>query len=595
MHNPQDETNKLILALLLTMGILVVSSFLLPSPPMTPPPSEEARQTPQVSEELAPTRPAVQLSAEDVLKRAPRVRIQTPRLEGSINLQGARVDDLVLLDYHQTVEGDNPVRLLSPANTTNPFFGEVGWLAANGENSVPTRKTVWQASNGALTPTSPVTLSWDNGLGLTFKIRYEIDENYVLTATQSVENTSGREVILYPYARLREGNVAPGADRLVHEGPIGYAGGELRDPEFSDLEDGKAITYQSTGGWFGMTRPYWAAAFIPDQSAEVRSQFRLDSKITGNAYQMDYTLPPQMVSSGSTSSTRTRLFAGPKVLDMLQDYESEFDVTHFDMLVDFGWFYFLTKPFLSALTWLYDLVGNLGIGILILTVMIKLVLFPLTYKSVRAMNRMKDLQPRMKEIKEKYKDDTQRFQKEMMALYKKEKVNPAAGCLPILLQIPVFFSIYKVLNVSIEMRHAPFYGWINDLSAPDPTSILNLFGALPWGAPETGILSLISVGIWPIIMGLTMYVQMQMNPTPPDAMQAKMMKVLPLIFTFVLAHFPAGLVIYWSWNNFLSIFQQAGIRHLNRKHTAKEEAKKSTKKEVAPPPNKKSKKGKRKS
>jgi YidC/Oxa1 family membrane protein insertase len=505
-----------------------------------------------------PTLPSATASREAAVAATERLPIDTPQLRGSINLEGGRIDDLTLKKYRVAVEKDSAnVTLLSPSGSPAPnrtFFAQHGWLAAGGIK-VPTPETKWTAeSSGPLTPDNPVALAWDNGEGLVFRRVISVDENYMFSITQKVENNTGETVRLFPYGLIaRHGVPDTRGFWILHEGPIGVLGeAGLEEFSYSGLaDDGEPSSYSATGGWMGITDKYWAAVLVPPQDAAYKAQFFEDKKRPGEQFQTDYLLPEVQIAPGGGGEVTTRLFAGAKESGLIDGYEETFGIQQFELLIDWGWFHFITKPLFIALDFFYKLIGNFGVAILIVTVLIKLVFFPLANKSYVSMSKMKKLQPEMMKLRERYADDKMRQQQELMALYKKEKVNPMSGCLPILIQIPVFFALYKVLFVTIEMRHAPFFGWVQDLSAPDPTSIFNLFGLLPFGVPD-----FLQIGIWPIIMGISMFVQMRLNPMPGDPIQQKIFTWMPVFFTFILATFPAGLVIYWTWNNVLTIAQQ---------------------------------------
>ncbi|KAA5606675.1 membrane protein insertase YidC [Roseospira marina] len=487
-----------------------------------------------------------------------RVAIDTPRVHGSIRLRGARLDDLTLPTYREELDPNSPpIHLFSPAGSVDPYYAEFGWVAAatpaGVSQPVPGPETQWQASGDTLHVNEPITLTWDNGQGLRFVRTVAIDENYMFTMTQRVENTGGEPVTLYPYGLVsRTDRPKTTGIWILHEGPLGVFDGTLKEVNYKDLEEDEPTVEQtSTGGWIGITDKYWLAALAYDQQAEATTRFTRRMVEGRERFQVDYRLPGETVAPGSSVETTNRLFAGAKKVQLLDGYEEKYGITNFDLAIDFGWFYFMTKPFFYGLLWLEDVLGNFGLAILGFTVLIKLAFFPLANKSYKSMTKMKMLQPEMKKLQERFKDDRQRMSQELMMLYKREKASPVSGCLPILIQIPVFFSLYKVLFVSIEMRHAPFYGWIHDLSAPDPTNVFTLFGLIPWDTP-----AFLAIGIWPLIMGVTMFLQQKLNPAPPDPTQARIMMFLPIMFTFMLAHFPAGLVIYWTWNNLLSMAQQ---------------------------------------
>ncbi len=496
-----------------------------------------------------------------LLAESPRVVIATPRLKGSIALKGARLDNLVLADYRETVDPKSPkIILLTPPGMTDAYYAEFGWVAGGSGVKLPDADTLWRADRTNLTPQTPVTLSWDNGAGLTFLRTYAVDDEYMLQITQKVENNGSAPVTLFPYGLVsRSGNPPTTSYYILTEGPLCVFNGVLHDGSFLDhakIKYGDLVKAPfadtTTGGWLGFTDKYWLVVLIPDQKVAIRGRF--SDTVTGgrNKYQADYvTTAGLTVEPGQSAQASSRMFAGPKEVHLLDRYEEKDGIVRLSYAIDWGWYWFFTKPIFYLLDYLNKLVGNFGIAILLLTVIIKGLFFPLANKSYRSMSKLKKLQPEMVKIRERFKDDRERMNKEMMELYKREKANPASGCLPMVIQIPVFFSLYKVLFVTIEMRQAPFYGWIHDLSVPDPSTVFNLFGLIPWMPPP-----FLMIGVWPLIMGLTMWAQQKLNPAPADPVQAKMFMVLPVVFTFMLARFPSGLVIYWAWNNCLSILQQ---------------------------------------
>ncbi|MHC5654755.1 membrane protein insertase YidC [Stappia sp. ICDLI1TA098] len=495
------------------------------------------------------------LTRDAALAQDPRIAIETPSLKGSINLVGGRIDDLRLKDYRETVDPTSPtIILFSPRKAPDAYFAEFGFATADGATAaVPDATTQWQAPEGAtLTPETPVTLSWDNGQGLVFERQIAIDENYMFTIDQKVINSTGAAIQLYPYGLIdRFGTPKTAGFYILHEGLIGVLGDAgLKEVDYSDLKkEGPQRPDAVTGGWLGITDKYWASTLIPAGDAKFQPEFAYSTAT--DSYRASYLGDPISVPAGGSNKTTSHLFAGAKETKQLNAYSEDLGIKQFDLLIDWGWFYFFTKPMFFVIDWLFHMVGNFGVAILLVTMMVKLLFFPLANKSYVSMSKMKLVQPQMTELRERYKDDRQKQQQALMELYKKEKINPLAGCLPVVIQIPVFFSLYKVLFVTIEMRHAPFFGWIQDLSAPDPTSIFNLFGLIPWDPPH-----MLMLGIWPLIMGVTMFVQMKMNPAPPDPTQQMIFTWMPVLFTFMLASFPAGLVIYWAWNNSLSIAQQ---------------------------------------
>ena len=489
-----------------------------------------------------------------------RLVIDGPLIAGSISTMGARLDDIVLTSYSETQEeGSPPIKLLLPFDSEQPYFAEFGWVAdGTSDIALPQADTIWNATSSTATPSSPLVLKWDNGDGFIFQREIRIGQDYMITVTDSVSSTAQTAVTLNSYSLIRR-HGTPSTDGLyiLHEGPLGVFDSTLNEEDYDSLQDagsgGLSYSPQEAGGWVGITDKYWLAALIPDQSNLHSFGMRYLAG-QGDRYQTDILGAGQTLAPGQTISTTTSLFAGAKKVTLLDKYADELGIKNFDLAIDFGWFYFLTKPFFYAINWLYGMLGNFGLAIIAFTGLMRLVLFPLANKSYRSMGKMRELSPKIKKMREDFGDDRAKLNQEMMALYKTEKVNPAAGCLPILLQIPIFFALYKVLYVSLEMRHAPFYGWINDLSAVDPTSIFNLFGLLPYSVDM--LPSFLAIGIWPILMGISMAIQMRLNPPPPDPIQAKIFQYMPIFFTFLLAGFPAGLVIYWTSNNVLSITQQ---------------------------------------
>jgi YidC/Oxa1 family membrane protein insertase len=537
----------------------------------TPAPSANAPPTLQSGS-------ATSVSREAAIAASPRVQVDTPRLAGSISLKGGRIDDLSLVQFRETVDpASPPIVLYSPSGTEAPYYAEFGWVAASGSSGkMPDQNTMWQQDGtGSLTPSHPVTLKYDNGDGLTFRRTLAVDDRYLFTIKDEVTNVGNAPVTLYPFALIsRHGTPKTSGYYILHEGLIGYLGDQgLQEYTYKKIDDATKVEFKVTNGWLGITDKYWASALLPDTNA--RLQARYSSNLVNNTrtYQTDYLQDPQTIAIGGTGSTNTRLFAGAKEASVVginfpvfgpAGYNKQLDLNHFDLLIDWGMFYFITKPMFLALDFFYNFFGNFGISILLVTVLVKLIFFPLANKSYASMAKMKSVQPQLAALKERYPDDKVKQQQEMMEIYKKEKINPIAGCLPVALQIPVFFSLYKVLFVTIEMRHAPFYGWIKDLSAPDPTNLFNLFGLLHFDPTQVPLLGhYLALGVWPIIMGITMWFQFKLNPTPPDPTQQMIFGWMPLIFTFMLSGFPAGLVIYWAWNNLLSVLQQSLIMRRN--------------------------------
>jgi YidC/Oxa1 family membrane protein insertase len=542
-----------------------------PAPGSAPAPGTIAQPgAPQAPGQAAP--PAQTQTREAVLAAGPRVQVDTPRLKGSIALKGARIDDLALIQYRETVDPKSPpIELLSPSGTDHPFYAEFGWVRGPGVTAkVPDAETVWrQEGSGALTAGKPITLTYDNGEGLEFRRIIAVDDKYLFHARDEVVNKGTAPVTLFPYALVsRHGTPETSGYYILHEGLIGVLGAQgLQEETYKKIEEKKTESWKVTNAWLGFTDKYWAATLLPDSNASLQARFSSGMAGTTKTYQTDYLLDPQTIAPGATGSADMRLFAGAKEVATIDAYDKALGLNRFELLIDWGWFYFITKPMFKVIDFFYHLVGNFGLAILIVTVLVKILFFPLANKSYASMAKMKAVQPEMANIRERYADDKMKQQTALMELYKKEKINPLAGCLPIVIQIPVFFSLYKVLFVTIEMRQAPFFGWIRDLSAPDPSNIFNLFGLIPYDPTLLPVFGhFLHLGFWPIIMGITMFFQMKLNPAPPDPTQKMIFDWMPLIFTFMLAGFSAGLVIYWAWNNTLSVLQQSVIMN---KHGAK--------------------------
>ncbi len=508
------------------------------------------------------------------LGTAARVPIHTPKLKGSLSLQGARIDDLYLTDYKETLDKNStPVELFRPQGMEHAYFAQFGWSGPNVAGGVPGPNTPWTLTKGAtLTPTTPVELTWDNGQGLRFTRVIAIDDQYVFTVTDTVANLSGQPITIAPYGRVeRQGVPADlGKQMILHEGAIGTFGANgkfaTEQVKYKDWAKKPRIENQSTGGWLGITDKYWMAALIPDQKETIEGRFAVRDPEGLNVHEAAMLGATRTIQPGRQIEETQRLFAGAKRNEILAGYEESLDLPRFVYAIDWGMFWFLTRPIFMIVEFFYGVLGNFGLAILALTVVVKLIMFPLANKSYESLSKMRTLQPKMEELKKKFKDDPQKQQQETMALYQREKINPLAGCLPILVQIPVFYALYKVLFVTIEMRHAPFFGWIRDLSARDPSTVWNLFGAIPWDPatlPLVGSLlnGPLHLGVLPIVYGLTMWLQQSMNPPAQDPMQRQIFAFLPFVFTFIMAPFAAGLLIYWAWNNILSIAQQYVIMH----------------------------------
>ncbi len=528
-----------------------------------PPPSVNA--PPQGGVTPTTQAPEAPLTRAEVLARSPRIKIDTPALAGSIALRGGRIDDVSLKGYRETIEPNSPIiTLLSPPGAPNPFYADAGFVSGTGGTAVvPRSDTLWTADGDTLSTQTPVTLSYDNGQGLKFQRRIAVDDRYMFTITDSVSNTGTAAQTLYPYALVaRTGTPVTSGYAVLHEGFVGVVGDSgVQELTYSGIEkEPKAQkTLKGQGGWLGFTDKYWAAVVIPDQATGEEDTFSARGT-TLKTYQTDSLGEAKIVPPGGNAEVTTRIFAGAKEKSTLDAYQATLGIKKFDLLIDWGYFYFITKPMFDLLDFIYRYVGNFGVAILCITVLVKAVFFPLANRSYLSMAKMKAMQPQLALLKERYPDDKVKQQQEMMQIYKREKINPVAGCLPMVIQIPVFFALYKVIFITIEMRQAPFFGWIHDLSQPDPTNVFNLFGLLPFDPTHLPVFGhFLAIGIWPIVMGLSMFFQMKMNPTPPDPVQKQLFTYMPVIFTFMLGTFPSGLVIYWTWNNTLSVLQQSLI------------------------------------
>ena len=569
------ENRNLIMAVALSMIVLLGWQIFVIQPEMEKEAAEQERigaqmaqsattanDTGQPSASAASGTPAIitNTAPAKAVDTAKRIVIDAPLVRGSFSVRGARLDDVILTSYNETLdENSENIHFLKKISSDTPFFAEFGWSSSDSGQAMPSADSLWSADRDVLSPAAPVTLTWDNGQGLRFTRRISINDDYLFVFEDSVTSTLPGDITLYPYGLVRRhGTPATTGMYILHEGPLGVFDETLNEEDYDDLRDAGAdgikITPETAGGWVGITDKYWLAALLPTQAKNYNFGFQ---SLAGNAdrYQVDFIDPNGLLlAAGGAITSESRLFAGAKKVALLDYYAEQLNIPNFDLAIDFGWFYFLTKPFFYAINWLFGLFGNFGVAVLAFTVLVKLAFFPLANKSYRSMAKMRLLAPKLKTLRERFGEDRQKLNQEMMALYKADQVNPAAGCLPVLLQIPVFFALYKVLFVTIEMRHAPFFGWITDLSAPDPTSIFNMFGLLPYSV--SFLPPFLQLGIWPILMGISMFLQMRLNPAPPDPIQAKVFQFMPIFFTFLLATFPAGLVIYWTWNNLLSMAQQ---------------------------------------
>lgn len=544
-----NDQKNLLLAIVASLLILLIFQYFFPNKPEV-----KTQINNNIIENSENTIQNKIFDREDVVADDNRVFIsKESRLKGSISLRGARFDDVILKDYNDSLsEKSELVTIFSPRETSSPYFAEFGWVAKNNNVDVPISDTLWKIKNGKeLDVNNPITLEWVSPDGFIFTRTISVDENYMFSIEQKVKNNSKKTQSFIPYGRInRSGTPKTSGFYILHEGPIAVLNERLIEIDYDDLLDEKSTRNISNGGWLGITDKYWLAAIIPDQKSTIEAGFKATAN-NGVRYQAEYNSSSLEVKPNQEVAIKSNLFVGAKEVDLLDYYSESLSLSMFDRAVDFGWFYIITKPLFQILHWFSGIFGNVGLSILALTVLIRIGLFPLANKSFKSMSRMKVLTPKIQEIRERYKNDKLKMQQEIMLMYRNEKVNPLSGCLPILIQIPIFFALYKVLFVTLETRHAPFFGWIKDLSAPDPTTIFNLFGLLSFTPP-----SFLLIGVWPILMALTMFLQTKLNPSPPDPLQAKIMTYLPVVFLFLFATFPAGLVIYWTWNNVLSIGQQ---------------------------------------
>jgi YidC/Oxa1 family membrane protein insertase len=489
------------------------------------------------------------VTREQSINSVKRIKIENDNIIGSISLEGAIIDDVSFKKHKQNLKDKKNVEFLNPRQSINGYFIETGWTSINNKIKVPSINSKWNViGNNVLTQNKPVILSWKNGDGIVFEKKIELDEKYLFKISQKISNNTSNIIELYPYAQITRNKVPDDIQNfyISHEGFIGVFDEELKEDDYDDVEE-KKITREANKGWLGITDKYWMTALVPKQGESFKSSF-----LYKEVFKANYILNnPTTIQPSSSNSSEVRLFVAAKEVDTIDAYAANQNIEKLDLVIDWGWFYFFTKPLFFVIDYLFKLSGNFGIAIVLITIGIRLLFFPLANYSFRSMAKMKALQPEMVRLKEVHKEDKMKLQQEMMALYKKEKVNPASGCLPVLIQIPFFFAIYKMLFISLEMRHQPFFGWIKDLSAQDPTSLFNAFGLIPWDPP-----SFLIIGIWPILMGASMWVQQKLNPAPADPIQAKIFAFFPLFLTIILASFPSGLVVYWTVNNILTIAQQ---------------------------------------
>ena len=548
------DNKNVFVAIALSMSVLLFwgAFFETPKKPIDTKNNQKVEQKSEAGS-IAPTinQPTIvkNISREDSIKKDKRIKIENNSILGSINLKGAQIDDISFKNHKQKVEGDKNIIFLNPADTENGFYIETGWTSVGDKIKIPTKESVWSVKgSNILSDNSPVLLQWNNGEGIVFEKKIELDNKYLFRITQLVKNNSNSTIDLYPYAQMTRNKIPDDIQNfyIQHEGFIGVFDDELKEDDYDDIKE-KKIVRESNEGWLGITDKYWMTAFVPEKGKNFKSTFLYD-----NGYKANYIINnPTSINKSSTGTNELRLFVSAKEVETIDGYAADQNINKFDLVIDWGWFYFFTKPLFFVIDYLFKISGNFGYAIVLLTIAIRLIFYPLANFSFKSMAKMKAVQPEMMRLKELHKDDKVKLQQEMMALYRKEKINPASGCLPVLIQIPFFFAIYKMLFISLEMRHQPFFGWIKDLSAADPTTIFNLFGLIPWDPP-----SFMIIGIWPILMGASMWVQQKLNPAPADPVQAKIFAFFPLFLTIILASFPSGLVVYWTVNNILTIAQQ---------------------------------------
>ena len=554
-----ENQKNLFLAIVISMAIIFGFQLLVPQPERAPV-TEETNSQESVSLDIQGSTSTILLDRNQVLEETVRVKFDNSKIKGSINLEGGIIDDLVLEEYRETLDPTSDfIGFLNPLGSEDAYYLDTGWVSPDSSIELPNNKSKWTADKSSIGINDPVKITWTNTQNITFEKIITLDEHYLFNVDQRVINNSDKSFDLYPFGlSKRQGLPEMQNFFILHEGPLSVTDGVLEEYDYDDLKENQKIKLNSVGGWIGMTDKYWQTAIIPNQNEPIQQTYSYSFVENIDNFQTDLVGAKIVVGNGDNISHNLKLFAGPKIVSVIEQYMDEYGVQEFDRSVDFGWFYFLTKPIFHVLEFIFGYVGNFGWAIIIFTILMRICFFPLAQQSFKSMAKMKKLGPELQRLKEQYGDDRAGMQKEMMALYKREKANPIAGCLPILLQIPVFFALYKVLFVTIEMRHAPFIGWIHDLSAPDPLGLLTLFGFVDWNVP--GILQLFNIGIWPILMGISMFLQQKLNPAPVDKMQAKIFMFLPIVFTFVLGGFAAGLVIYWTTNNVLSMAQQYVIQ-----------------------------------
>ena len=548
------DTKNVIAAISLSAAVIIIYAlFFGPSPEQIKKAQEQKNQITQNSEtpSLDASQTTSKISRKEAIEENERVKFENENIKGSISLIGGSIDDLIFKKYTQTLNGNDQIILLNPKKFIDGYYVETGWVTNNKNIDLPDANTLWiLEGNNKLAPNNPIKLVWSNNQGIKFEKNIKIDNQFLFTVDQKIINNSEKTYNFYPYGQIIR-NKAPQVTNfyILHEGLIGVFDEQLVEQDYDDIKE-KKFSKNTKSGWLGITDKYWITTLIPEKNKEFRADFDFKNKFRANFIETS----PIEVGANSSDSSKIKIIIAAKEVDVIDGYAENSNIAKFDLAIDWGWFYFFTKNFFFAIDYFFKLTGNFGIAIILITVCIRIVFFPLANYSFRSMAKMKVLQPEMMRLKELHKDDKMKLQQETMALYKKEKVNPVSGCLPVFIQIPFFFAIYKVLFVTLEMRHQPFFGWIKDLSERDPTSIFNLFGLIPWDPP-----SFLIIGVWPCLMGLSMYIQQKLNPAPPDPIQAKIFMFFPLFLTVILAPFPSGLVIYWTFNNILTMAQQVII------------------------------------
>ena len=546
------DTKNVLFAVILSTVVLVFWSTFFEPPPIE---TNVTNNQETINEEVSS--PSIEeketnneIKRSDAITKTKRIKVENQNIKGSISLQGAIIDDIIFKNYKKDLDSESKVTFLNPKNSTNEYFIETGWASGgNDKVKLPLDNTIWNVKgNNILTPGSPITLEWNNNEGLIFTKKIELDDKFLFKIKQSIKNNSAKAFQFYPYAQISKKGKPEGRQiYILHEGFLGVFGDELKEEDYDDIEKEK-FTITATKGWLGITDKYWLTAIVPEKGKEFKAEFISKDK----KYRANYIIKePSILNPGGLITNEINTFVAAKEVAVIDEYAEKLGIEKFDLAIDWGWFYFFTKPLFFVIDYFFKLTGNFGIAIVIITALIRLIFFPLANYSFKSMAKMKLLQPEMVRLKELHKDDKVKLQQEMMALYKREKVNPVSGCLPVLIQIPFFFAIYKMLYVTLEMRHQPFFGWIKDLSERDPTSVFNLFGLIPWDPP-----TFLMIGAWPILMGISMFIQQKLNPTPPDPIQAKIFMFFPIFLTIILAPFPSGLVVYWTVNNILTITQQ---------------------------------------